>query len=797
MLFSRKKLLLIIFAVLVACLAVASTIIYLKRDAAKRIIIDEISSQATSYLGQELVIGNMSFSLSEGVTFSDILIKNPDAFPSGDLLKISRLHLGIEFEKLLKKEFDFTDIVIIKPVLTLRRDGEGRLNISEKFLESLKEESKTQTTFSIDALRVEKGFIDLDGHEQYRLSDISLVLRDLSSLPEIKTIIHGKASYGKSSITVEGSAYLMADPKQLFITVKPEDLMTSPVRHYLPLKDRIQADIREISSRLSLSSGGEVRAALQCTGAIEEKEKKFINAPAQIEFSADARMNTKKGFDSAEGNFTFSTGHMIIGTAKPVRLEGKGTFDSKEFSVRFQELQIPGGKMTGTIQGKLSDTLFPLSFSLRADTVDIAEVAEAVSLFAEIPYGMAGTVRQFTMTLDMQKDFSLSGKCSFSADELSVLLKKSGPNLLKEGKVNAHITCTGKDISLTTHIQAGNVKAKANASIKTFDSPERSISVHIDLPRVEVSEIRNAFWDIFPDSLLYAGLQGSIGSDFDVHYTENSLEMDGVLELADFILEGENFEYSIGPVNGEIPVIYSKPAQKASVSIPVFDRSEFSSLYKDFSGYVPDNRYSKLNIRSVNYGFRMLEDINIWMKKQGSTLKIEKFDGNIFGGTVSGAAFVGFSGSIQYRAGFLLKGVSLTELCNRIEPIQGYISGNVDAIGSVKGLGKGLSGIIGKADFWSYPTKDEETKISKEFLKKVGGPSLKTYIGDREFDKGIMTLYLQKGYLIFDKFEISNRNFFGMQDLSIKVAPFNNRIAIDHLMWSIVEAAQRAKEKQN
>ena len=108
-----------------------------------------------------------------------------------------------------------------------------------------------------------------------------------------------------------------------------------------------------------------------------------------------------------------------------------------------------------------------------------------------------------------------------------------------------------------------------------------------------------------------------------------------------------------------------------------------------------------------------------------------------------------------------------------------------------------MSNVIGKADFWSYPVRDEETKISKEFLKKVGGPSLKTYLGDRDFDKGLMKLYLQKGYLIFDDFEISNRNFIGMQDLSIKVAPFNNRIAVDHLMWSIVEAAQRAKEKQN
>jgi uncharacterized protein YjfI (DUF2170 family) len=42
--------------------------------------------------------------------------------------------------------------------------------------------------------------------------------------------------------------------------------------------------------------------------------------------------------------------------------------------------------------------------------------------------------------------------------------------------------------------------------------------------------------------------------------------------------------------------------------------------------------------------------------------------------------------------------------------------------------------------------------------------------------------------------EISNRNMFGIQDLSVKVAPLSNRIAIDHLMWTIVEAAHRAKK---
>jgi hypothetical protein len=58
-----------------------------------------------------------------------------------------------------------------------------------------------------------------------------------------------------------------------------------------------------------------------------------------------------------------------------------------------------------------------------------------------------------------------------------------------------------------------------------------------------------------------------------------------------------------------------------------------------------------------------------------------------------------------------------------------------------------------------------------------------------------MGLYIQNGFLVFRELEISNRNFVGMQDLSVKVAPLSNRIAIDHLMWTIVEAANRGQNK--
>ena len=84
--------------------------------------------------------------------------------------------------------------------------------------------------------------------------------------------------------------------------------------------------------------------------------------------------------------------------------------------------------------------------------------------------------------------------------------------------------------------------------------------------------------------------------------------------------------------------------------------------------------------------------------------------------------------------------------------------------------------------------------INLDRKQKIGGPSMKSYLGDRPFDKGVVSIYIQKGFLIFRELEIANRNFLGIQDLSVKVAPLNNRIAIDHLMWTIVEAANRAKK---
>jgi hypothetical protein len=292
-------------------------------------------------------------------------------------------------------------------------------------------------------------------------------------------------------------------------------------------------------------------------------------------------------------------------------------------------------------------------------------------------------------------------------------------------------------------------------------------------------------------------LEGSVSSDFSIAYGKDGLSVLGGVQLKDCLLKGEFGEYSIGPINGQVPIAYGRGRNGGeAVSFPSFEKSQFDSLTKYYAKEEGEKDFKKITIGSLDYGFPLLKDITLLVKQRGSVLNIERFGANIFGGRFEGSGLLDLSEGLDYRAGFIIQGLSMATLCERIEPIRGFISGTVDGVANFKGSGAGLSHLIGMADFWTYSFGNEKTMISKEFLEKIGGPSLKTYLGNRRFNKGIMSLYLQKGDLIFKELEISNRNFLGVTDLSVKVMPLNNRIALDKFLWSITEAAQRPKEKK-
>lgn len=789
---SWKKIFIFVAALVFAVILSLVLFLYFGHQELKKSLISRISAKATGMIGHNVKIGDLSISHTGEVNLYDIKIENPPDFSPGHLLKIKKLNLKISMGELARKKFYFHSITVFSPELNLSRDDKGRMNISEKLRLFFKRESKL--TYQIDTFDIKNGFFDFNKNELYRNMNIDFSLRNLSSEPSARTSIKGSTIYGNSSIKINGWAYLKDEKKRLDLMIIPDDFQSSPLG-ILMSRDKISGRIKKLHINLK-SEKNMLSSSIATDAIISGIGKCNMIEPFELHFSIDANTDFKKGIESTFGKFLFSARDIKLKQASPAAISGEGEFDRNNFSLNIPKVEISGGHVKLLLKGKPSKDLFPVGVNMNAEKIDLKMLSKMASGFLDIPYEFSGKIGNLTARVTLGSSYSMRGSAVIRTDNLSVMKKDDKKVLIKDTHLNSSIEFKGKDLSIRTSVNIGKISLFIHGTVNGFAKKDRVVHTNLlTSDDVKFSDIRNSFWDIFPDGLLYAGLQGSMRSDISVDYQKGDFSLWGEVSLKNFVLEGEYGEYSLGSVNGTIPVNFTRRDGEA-IELPSFERSDFEKLNEYYSTKDPGKDYSRLTAGAFRYGFKLIDDINIWFFQSGNILNIGQFSGNIFGGKMNGSAVIDLSKGVRYRAGFLVKGISLAELCEEIEPIKGYISGKVDGIGTLKGSGTVLSQIIGKAEFWTYSTENEETKISREFLHKVGGPSLRAYLRDRKFDKGIMSIYLQNGYIIFDEFEISNRNFFGIQDLMIKVAPFNNRISIDHLMWSIAEAAERAKEKQ-
>jgi hypothetical protein len=495
------------------------------------------------------------------------------------------------------------------------------------------------------------------------------------------------------------------------------------------------------------------------------------------------------------GNARFSAGGINVRGLDLKAIEGSGMFDKRAFAVEVKKANVGGGVAAVSVSGK-SQGGFPLAVRARLSSVDIAR---SMKTFSEetLPYVARGTIEAANFEGIVVSRESIEGKAEFTGEKIGIHDEARGRDLLNDLHVQGRVTFEGSDLEMITETRAGKLVLHASGRVKDFAQPGRVITARAQLQEVDLGDIREAFWDIFPDSLLYAGFDGAVSTDISLDHTKDRTRAKGAFRISEVVITGENGQYKVGPVDGVIPVDYEKGGRmNLTGDLTTFEPSRFREAFSRYSSLVPRSDYGRVTIGTVNYGFDLLKEIDIEAGIRGDSFSVRNFSANIFGGSLRGIAAVHFSKRLEYEAGLVLRGLSLAKLCDEVGTIRGYLSGNVDGIGILKGAGSGIGDLKGKADFWSYSSKSEKTKISREFLKKVGGSSVKMYLRDRPFDKGIMSLYLQEGFVVFRELELSNKNIFGITDLSVKVAPFNNRIALDHLLWSLTEAAQRAEEKE-
>jgi len=744
------SLLLVIFSVCILALA------YLRYRDLKNSLITKIADEATSFIGQKVEIRDLSIESASDIIIHDISVKNPAGSISGELLRIRKLHLKMKYAGLPAGKLNFQNITVYSPELTIVRDKEGRMNISEKLMDFFKR--KPTARYRVDELTIESGLFDFNKDKKYRCDNVSMHLKNLSSDSDTKTEIKGSASYAAGRIGVDGWAYLKDKSKKMNISVFSDGVSLSAFRDIL---DKYKINTVQTKIAMDLTAEGDMDNGVNFKSKFQIKNPglyPFRNEIKDIMFSADAFLNMQEG-------------SILL---KDISLEADG---------------ILGLRADALIKDLMKNPV--VSSELKINRIDLSALRIREDL------ALSGVMTSDIIHIKgMSKEMlpEISGTIFIKS---AALKKESTKNIFKDANFNCIFKSKGGDLGFTLRSVMGKISTDLSGTIKKVMQKDRIAEIKINQPEVKIADIRETFWEIFPDSLLYAGLDGAMSSEALISFAPDILKVNGTLRISEFILQGENGEYSIGPVNGAMPIAYSKTNdEKKVLKLPSFDRSEFDNQIKYYSQKTFGNDYSRITIGSLNYGFKFSDNINIWIKQEGSVLNIGRFSGNIFGGRLNGSAVVDVSDDLNYRVGVILEGLSLTKLCDGIEPIKGYISGKVDGIASLKGKGTGISQLIGKADFWTYSTKEEKTKISRDFLQRVGGPSMGAYLRDRNFDKGIMSLYLQNGFIIFKELEMSNRNLLGITDLSIKVAPLSNRIEIDHLMWSITEAAQRAKEKK-
>ncbi|HTY21400.1 MAG TPA: hypothetical protein VMC44_07165, partial [Geobacteraceae bacterium] len=315
-----------------------------------------------------------------------------------------------------------------------------------------------------------------------------------------------------------------------------------------------------------------------------------------------------------------------------------------------------------------------------------------------------------------------------------------------------------------------------------------------EVPRVEVASLLDSFANALPPALQEAEASGSMAIRSNIKTRGNLGRMTGEIDLEVGQVEIPSQKLTVTGIKGEVPFDMELSAKAAQ--------------QWDKGGLKRDNYQKMLTllqagskeghnfiIERIIFGTTEFADTRLLIVAANGVTEIRSLGSRFFRGEILGRGSFSLAGGGRYGGDILVHDLSLRDLCDAYPSIKGYLSGRVDGFASLYGEGKTLGALKGFMEFWSRSDVGEKMLISKEFLQKLSGKKLKGmfFTNDRPYDRGEISAYLESGYLTFQTLDISHTNLFGIRDLSVTVAPVQNKISLDHLLASIREAASRGK----
>jgi hypothetical protein len=499
-----------------------------------------------------------------------------------------------------------------------------------------------------------------------------------------------------------------------------------------------------------------------------------------------------KGVSDAACSFDFAEASAF---GLPVRMDGKVTYKDTKAGLGAQG-EVGGNPFSLYFAAEIRSNSLKKPFLSGKLNINDASSVKRVMEKEGLPVGLSGGRVDISVLANGDDLDSLKGSATFRVDGLGLDYKDKP--LLTGIRTELRPAYEHDVVTLPdTVISAGGVKASVSGRMSR-EAAGWSARARFELAETGLAALQESVIESLPARFKWADTGGSLSG-----YAALALhaggpgELTGELRLKGVTLDLPDEQISIGPADGTVPLRYTFGAH-AALARPAmfrnegFEKAEYGTLLAKYS---KRPRTPELSIKKIAFGFVEADDIEVGVASGAGYYQLDWFSASGFGGRVYGYGTADFTGGqTRYGLSVIVNDFSLAGLCRRVPAINGYISGKVDGLARLMISGTGMSGVAGAGMFWAKEAPDEDREISKAFLKRLMGATMKKYmlIGDRSYDTGELDVIFYGGDLVFDKLLISNRNFLGYQDLLVTVAPVSNRISIEHLLEVIKDVSSRA-----
>ena len=456
--------------------------------------------------------------------------------------------------------------------------------------------------------------------------------------------------------------------------------------------------------------------------------------------------------------------------------------------------QLCGGKLAGSVAYDPFAPSAGESFDLGVTGADLATAAR---LFLP-PGGVTASGGLANLRLNGAYSGRDALDCRFQASGSGIALTGAGGKSLVSGAgLSLAGTFARGDLKVdeASLVPAKGVELNFKAEMARAFSANRRGSLTFSLAQTPLNALVAPFINLLPRIVQESTVGGTLAAKGKIDLTAGRKLVEGALSFQDAGVEVPSQKLNLAQIGGRIPFsldLSGKAAVKAQDSLD-FSRENYPRLLERLRSKADGGEL--FSIGKITFGTLEFGKLTMRVSAGNGGTEISSLRSSFYEGALLGRGFFTPGRNMEYRGDLLVQGLSMKALCSKIPNIKGYISGRVAGIISVSGRGGGVAGLTGFTDLWARAGAGEKMLVSREFLQRLSKQKLSGFFfsSDRNYDEAEIKAMLMDGDMTFDTLKIAHTNLVGVRDLSVSIAPAQNRIALDHFFASIKEASLRGK----